>query len=316
MWKNVLLTRVFRSDVNSFTTLPGIRFRRFINPVYRRILRLASGHRIHLESYPKLEKGKPYIFASTHAFVEDIITNLACIDRSAYMLIGTPDQVEHNPQMYAAWLNGMVFVDKTNPENRKAAVDKMARVLESGSSVVLFPEGGWNNTENLLVQPLFAGPWLLAQRTGREVVPISMFHEYKAKDIYVRVGEPLDLVAMEKREALDMLRDSMATMAYDLMCEHSTMLRRADLGADPRMDYMEERRKEYLCTKWTRDDFGMEITCYRDKTLPPTPQQVRASFDDVAVTSENAAILAPILLRREEDKKYDLIQYMHEHWDK
>ncbi len=55
MWKNALLTRVFRSDVNSFTTLPGIKFRRFINLGYRRILRLASGHRIHLEAYPTLE---------------------------------------------------------------------------------------------------------------------------------------------------------------------------------------------------------------------------------------------------------------------
>lgn len=316
MWKNILLTRVFHSDAESFTSSFGIQFRRFINPVFRRILWLASGHRIHLETYPKLEKGTPYIFVSTHSFVEDIITNLACIDRSAYMLIGSRDHVEHNPLLYAAWLNGMVFVDKTNPDNRRASVDKMARVLENRSSVVLFPEGSWNNTENLLVQPLFAGPWLLAQRTKCKVVPIAMFHEFKSRDIYVKVGEPLELAELEKREALDMLRDSMATMFYDLMCAHSTKLKREDLGSDPRLDFMEKRKNEYLRLKWTRDDFGMEITCYRDHTLPPTPQQVRASFDNVVITPENAAILAPILLRREEDKKYDFVQYMHENWKK
>lgn len=67
------------------------------------------------------------------------------------MLIGTPDQVEHNPAMCTAWLNGMVFVDKLNAQIRKDSIEKMVRILESGSSVILYPEGAWNNTENLLV---------------------------------------------------------------------------------------------------------------------------------------------------------------------
>lgn len=102
MWKNVLLTRVEKSSPETFTTPFGIKFRRLIKPALRPIFRLASGCRIHVESYPRLKKGVPYIFASTHGFVDDAITNCACIDRSAYLLVGTPDQVEHNPLMYAA----------------------------------------------------------------------------------------------------------------------------------------------------------------------------------------------------------------------
>ena len=68
------------------------------------------------------------------------------------MLVDTLDQVENNPAMYATWLNGMVFVDKTDPQYRKNAVEKMARVLENGYSVIVYPEGVWNNIENLLVQ--------------------------------------------------------------------------------------------------------------------------------------------------------------------
>ena len=110
---------------------------------------------------------------ATHFFVDDIITNYAIIDRLAYTLIGTPDQVEHNPLMYAGWVCGMIYVDKINPQNRKDAVEKMVRVLENNTSVIIYPEGAWNNTENLLVQPLFASPWILAQRTGCKVVPIA-----------------------------------------------------------------------------------------------------------------------------------------------
>ena len=60
----------------------------------------------------------------------------------------------------------------------------------------------------------------------------------------------------------------------------------------------------------------MEVTIYRDKELPPTPEAVRANFDNVKITPENAAILAPILARREEDKRYDLVRYLQENWNK
>lgn len=267
-----------------------------------------------MESYPKLENGVPYIFVSTHSFVDDIITNYAIVDRSAYTLIGTPDQVEHNPLLYAAWLCGMVFVNKVDPQNRKDAVEKMVRVLENNTSVIIYAEGAWNNTENLLVQPLFASPWILAQRTGCKVVPIAMYQEYKQKDVWYSAGEPLDLTGMEKREALKMLRDSMATLTYELMEKHATVLKRSELGPDPRLDYMDERMREYLCTKWTRDDWALEVTIYRDKQLSPTPEEVRASFDNVKPTPQNAAILAPILAQREEDRRYDLVKYMQENW--
>ena len=316
MWTNILLTRVEKSTPETFATSFGFRIRRWIHPILRPILRLASGRKIHIESYPKLEKDTPYIFVSTHGFVDDVITNYSSVDRSAFMLVGTPDQVEHNPLMYASWVCGMVFVDKTNPQSRKDAVEKMVKVLENGSSVIVYAEGAWNNTENLLVQPLFASPWILAQRTGCKVVPVAMYQEYQKKDIWYRAGEPIDLVGLEKKTALERLRDVMATMTWEMIEQHATKLKRAELGVEPRLDYIDERMREYLVTKWTRDDWDMEVTIYRDKELPPPPEIVRASFDCVKLTPENARILLPIKKRREEDIKYDLVRYMQENWNK
>lgn len=316
MWKNIFLTRVETSTPATFATPLGFALRKLIKPLLRPILRLASGRRIHVETYPQLEKGVPYIFVSTHSFVDDIITNYAVVDRSAYTLIGTPDQVEHNPLLYAAWLCGMVFVNKIDPQSRKDSVEKMVRVLENRTSVIIYAEGAWNNTENLLVQPLFASPWILAQRTGCKVVPIAMYQEYKQKDIWYQAGEPIDLVNMEKKEALSKLRDAMATMTWNLIANHATVLKRAELGPEPRLNYINERMREYLCTKWTRDDWALEVTMYRDKTLPPSPEEVRASFDHVKITPQNAGIIAPVLASRKEDQKYDLVSYLQANWRK
>lgn len=155
--KNIGLGRIMTLGIDNFTTSTGLKFRRLINPIFRRLLKLGRNRKIMIEQYPKLNKREPYIFACTHSFDDDVISNLCTIDRSAYSLCGTSEQILHNPKMYANWINGMIFVDRLDPQSRKDSILKMKRVLESGSSIHMYPEGGWNNTENLLVQPLFAG---------------------------------------------------------------------------------------------------------------------------------------------------------------
>lgn len=49
-------------------------------------------------------------------------------------------------------------------------------------------------------------------------------------------------------------------MSYELMEKHATQLKWTELGATPRLDYIDERMREYLCTKWTWDVRAMEIT--------------------------------------------------------
>ena len=103
MYRNIGLKRLEIANVDNFTSNVGIKLRRMIFPAFKQVLRLAVKRNIHFEGeYPILEKGKPYIFVSTHSFDEDIIAAIASLDRNAYILMGTTDQIEHNPQMYAA----------------------------------------------------------------------------------------------------------------------------------------------------------------------------------------------------------------------
>lgn len=313
--KNKGLKNVKISNVDTFTTNTGIKLRRCISKPLRGILKHATGKKIIIDRYPELDKNEQYIFASTHYFNEDIITALASIDRSAYALIGTTDQIDNNPLMYAAWLYGLIYVDRQDSESRKQSVLKMERILNSGSSVILFPEGGWNNTENLLCQKLFAGPYVLSQMTGKKVVALSIFTEPESKEIHVMASDPIDMSKMEKHEALDKLRDTMASMMYSEIESYSTPYIRPDSSVDIHMEHMENRKKEYLKEKWTRDVWDEELTVYKPKNIT-TAEEVRASLDNVKIGSHNAYIMAPILSRREEDKKYDFKCYMKKNWNK
>ena len=303
--------------VNSenFTSNMGIKMRRIINKPLKGILKVATGKKIIIDRYPELEKDEQYIFASTHYFNEDIIAGMAALDRPAYVLIGTTDQVENNPLMNAAWLYGLIYVDRLNTESRKDSVKKMERILNNGSSILMFPEGGWNNTENLLCQTLFAGPYTLAKQTGKKVVAISTFSDPDSKEIHIQVSDPIDLKKMEKEEALSTLRDTMASQMYDSIEKHSIPLERANLSGDIHLQHMENRKKEYLKVKWTRDVWDEELTVYQSKSIT-TPAQVRESLKDVNITPENANLIAPILTEYEEDKKHDFKIYMKKNWNK
>ena len=314
--KNYGLQRFLTANVNNFTSDFGIRARRLINPLLRPILRMATNGRIHIDRYPKLEKNKPYIFVSAHQFCEDIIANLASIRQNVYALLGTTDQIEYNPKIYAAWLNGFIYVDRLNKESRQSSLVKMERILNAGTSVLIFAEGGFNNTENLLCQRLFASPYILARHTGAQVIPIAPFYEFGTKDIYMNVGEPIDLAAYEdKNTALDVLRDTLATLIYENFENHASRINRSELGPDPRLAYMEQRRLEYLKNKWHRDVWVEELTVYRT-SAEREHQAVDESMDQIIITKKNASIMAPILVRRAEEKKYDFLAYMQANWNK
>lgn len=312
--KNIGLGKLKVANVDNFTSIRGMKLRRIIHKPLKVILNLATKRKIIVESYPKLEKKVPYIFASTHSFDEDIISSLATIDRNAYVLIGTTDQLDYNPTMYAAWLNGLIYVDRLDKDSRRDSLKKMEKVINNGSSVLMFPEGGWNNTENLLIQKLFAGPYYLSKSTGAKVVPVSTFNEAGSKKIYIRFGEPIDLGKYEKKDALEHLRDSMATMMYNQIEFYSTPLVRSTLPQDARIKFMEERKNEYLRVNWTRDVWEEELTVYKDKENP-LPEDIRATFDNVKITNKNAHILTPVLVKRLEDKKYNFKDYMHKNWN-
>ena len=313
--KNYKLVDLLDADVETFTSDKGIVRRRKIAKVLKKVLKIATPEKIIIDRYPELNPDEPYIFVSTHGFSNDIIACLASIDRSAYLLMGSTNQVEYNRLMYAAWLNGFIYVNRTDEKSRKQAIPKMERILKSGSSVLVFPEGGHNNTENNLVNKLFASPYILAVRTGCKVVPIAPFYEFGSDKIYMNFGDPIDLAKYEdKKEALQDLRDIFATMVYENIEKHSTPYVRPE-GRDIHMDFMEQRRQEYLKNSWTRDVWEEELTRYLDAEERESVA-VMESMDQINIDKDNASIMGPILVKRQEQKKYDFKEYMHRNWNK
>lgn len=312
-WKNRALIRYRKLDSDHFASKAGIKIRRIIHPAVHLIIRAASDRPIEVIEYPNLVKGERYIFAAGHSFPGEIASNLAVIDRNAWVLIGTTDQVDHNPQMNFAWFNGLIYVNKLDPANRKDAFRKMKRILENGSSVLMFPEGVLNNSENSLCMPLYPGVYHLAVETETKVVPIVSHAEHGDKRIRVAAGKPIDFNGKTKESALVELRNALATIRYQ-MIEKSEPLKRASLSGDIHEQYLYHRRDTYLETKWVEPNWDEEIMVYKRKGVTE-PEEVRAALADVNLTADNISILRPIFQKAEADKKYNITLFMKSNWN-
>lgn len=278
--------------------------RKIIRTPLKGVLKVATKGKLIVDIKPNevLEKNKPYIFVSTHYHSEDIITNLRALDRPTYVLIGTTYQLEHNFQMYGAWANGIVYVDRRSKESRKESLKIMEWLLKEGVSVLIYLEGGWNNTENLLVNQLFSGAYKLSSRTQVEVAPISNYLETDSNSIYISFGKPIKAYQYEKEEANQEIRNAMATLMFNQIKNYSVPINRAALSDNYHEQFLEGRVQEYYKynTKWPTDPdefievMQEELTVYKPKNII-TPEDI--------ITPENEHLFPWLSYRKEEDFK-------------
>lgn len=253
----------------------GIVLRRWLNPILRTVAPLTSKNKLVLVKKTKLPKGRPIIFAPTHGFKDDILFSVVTIHQNAYILFGSLPQFYHTFDGITSWLNGVVMVDRTNKESRKAAKGKMIHAMHMGANLIIFPEGGWNKTENLLVQKLFPGIYDVAVETGALVVPLATVLE--GDKVYSSMGEPFDIAVYDRAEGLAELRDKMCTLRYEIMEKYCTCTREELLQDKTPKDYWHD----YI------EGLISEVQCYDRKV------EDNAHFQEKGVYSAEK-VFAPI----------------------
>jgi len=96
---------------------------------------------------------------------------------------------------------------------------------------------------------------------------------------------------------MEILRDAMSTIVYEIMEVHVPPIKREDLSANPREDWMKVRKQVYDCQTWYEDVWEEEVTYYPGHGVT-TPKQARKFVDKVNVNGKNAHIFADMLVRR------------------
>lgn len=193
-------------------------------------------------------KGKPIIFAVNHSEFADGPVSQRATGRRSYFLCGK------QPLKFEDWfflvMTGTIWVDRKSKEDMAATKDAMIEYLKMGQSILWYPEGTWNLTANQLILPLKWGIIDIAKKANAQIIPMALDYNKVSRVCRVKFGVPMTGNALEdKSEAIRTLRDTMATLRWELMCDQ-TVLHRAQIDPENLKTEMERVLRKYPTLNW------------------------------------------------------------------
>lgn len=125
--------------------------------------------------FQKPRKGQSYIFVANHISYLDAAV-LPKIFRMPVRPLGKVEMTKV-PIFGTIYKNAIVTVDRSNPGNRAKSVQVLKSILRKGISVLVFPEGTFNETGKAL-KDFYDGAFRIAIETGTPVKPVLILDMY------------------------------------------------------------------------------------------------------------------------------------------
>ena len=137
-------------------------------------------------------------------------------------------------------MNGVIPLETKDREDRKIAYNHSIELLKNGGNLLIYPEGAWNVSPNLIVMKLFTGTVRLAQETGAEIIPIAV--EQYENTFYFNIGENYQIpknISKSVNELTDELREKLATLKWEILLTQDP-LKRSDIPDDYLHQFQDE----------------------------------------------------------------------------
>lgn len=214
-----------------------------VNPLIKALARHLNGTEIKIVHNGLEEVGYEgsIIYACNHTNSHDMPLMIEVAKRQYYVF--SSNELENDINGLLFKINGVVFVDRMSKESRSEAKEKLLHHCCSNRDILIFPEATWNVTPSTPMLPLHWGVIELAQTSGNPIVPVAT--EYKEDTWYVSIGEPIFIEPnKDKKEAIDELRDTMATLKWNLW-EMFPPVKREDIEENYHEKYLERIYGEY-----------------------------------------------------------------------
>ncbi len=114
--------------------------------------------------------------------------------------------------------------------------------LKEGLNILIYPEGAWNLSPNVLTTKLFTGTAKMSIEGCADIIPIGIIKD--GKRYIVNIGKNIDACNYQDARLLTSdLRDAMSTLKWQIM-EKESSLARDTLSPTAERDYVEEIMSE------------------------------------------------------------------------
>ena len=177
------------------------------------------------------------IFACTHTWENDLENIYEVLGRGCWWFVGDPCVLYKDISGLLLDLNGSIFLETDDKEDRHIAFLRSVELLKGGGSLMIFPEGARNGSENLPVMPLFSGTAKMAIESNVKIVPIAI--EQFEKRFVINFGNELFPKDFDDNTSLTQrLRDDLATLKWEIW-EQEGLFARGSLPEDYREQYIQ-----------------------------------------------------------------------------
>ena len=193
---------------------------------YKIILRLCNGFFKRFNKYQlvfpeRLPTENGLIFIFNHKDYLDIPLVFSVLNtRPVHALVKIEVKKELVGKMLS--LMGTVFVDRSCAKSRTTAKDKLKNIVQSGSNILIAPEGTRNKTDSLLLPFVGRSAVRIAQETNRPIIAFAISRSgVKGRQKLIRVCKPF-FVGMG--EDLDVANNRLYRHLYDALLENESEL--------------------------------------------------------------------------------------------
>lgn len=159
-------------------------FVKFLVRVYFHIV-----YNIHFEGRENIPKNTSVIYASNHRSYADPPL-VGCAARGKLSFMAKEELFEKQP--FAALIRALGAFPVARGKGDSKVIDTAVEKLESGRSLMIFPEG--TRSKDGKVHKGHTGAALIAVRSGKPIIPVGVVYGDKLKfrtKLTVRYGEPI-----------------------------------------------------------------------------------------------------------------------------
>lgn len=164
------------------------------------------GIKVTVKGLENINLNQPYIFVSNHADMADIPTVMVALNGKVNIVF--KKELTLVPIWgWALRYGHFIMIDRSNPRDAMASIERAVQTIRSGQSVILFPEG--TRTINGKLQPFKRGAFTLAAKSGVPVVPMTINNTFsimpkgslnvKRADISVILEKPIPIDGLENK---------------------------------------------------------------------------------------------------------------------
>lgn len=223
----LIFTNLYRLKINSLTKKGDLKKREeYIHRIttkWAKFVMKLSGAKVTVIGEENLPKNEPVLFVSNHQSNFDIPLIMSSIDVPKGFI--AKKELEKWP-MISTWMRyiNCIFMDRSNLRKSAEAIVEGTKLLKSGYSMVIFPEG--TRSKGGSVAEFKGGSFKLATKSKRQIVPVTIDGTYKlleanknwikGAEIRLIIHPPINVTSLSKEEADNLHNTVRSIISKDL----------------------------------------------------------------------------------------------------